>query len=161
MTKWEECGIKQQGICTHLGIASWCLTNCQNIAMTVMDLAHNYSWILDPGPASSWLLLEYRVLKQPKMTHCIFLHFFDVEHPRWRMYTRYIYISFSERKSVTTNIFSLFYVKITERPGFSLYSHHQALWKHEWRNFTSHEGKGLLLLQSEMMLHKIKCLLCK
>jgi hypothetical protein len=49
----------------------------------------------------------------------------------------HIYINFSvKNQSQPTLLFAL--LKITERPGFGLHSHHQVLQKHKLRNCASH-----------------------
>jgi hypothetical protein len=71
-----------------------------------------------------------------------------------------IYFNSSEKNQLQPPLLSAL-LKIAWRPGFILYSHHQALYKQALRNSTPHEGKGLPILQSEMMLSKISYFICK
>jgi hypothetical protein len=50
---------------------------------------------------------------------------FDVEHPSWRVYTKSMSVLQRGNQSRPTRFFAL--LKIAERPGFGLYSHHQAV----------------------------------
>jgi hypothetical protein len=52
---------------------------------------------------------------------------FDAEHPRWRVYARYIRISIPHRRNQSRPTLFFALLKIIERPGFDLYSHHEAL----------------------------------
>jgi hypothetical protein len=84
------------------------------------------------------LLLLLLLLWKDYLSTAVYVKLADVT----QRFTQGIYFDASERKSVTTDTF-LCFIKNTERPGFGLYSHHQAVQKRALRNSKSREGKGL------------------